>query len=64
MNVKSVIEIGTHKGGCASAMTLGCEDLNMVTIDTNEYEMAVNRLDHLQNCRRLMAFLLLLESSK
>ena len=26
----------------------------MVTIDTNEYEMAVNRLDHLQNCRRLI----------
>lgn len=54
MNVKSAIEIGTHKGGSAKAMTFGCEDLNLVTIDTNEYEMAVNRLDDLQNCRRLI----------
>ena len=35
-------------------MTFGCEDLNLVAIDTNEYEMAVNRLDNLQNCRRLI----------
>lgn len=54
MNVKSVIEIGTHKGGSANAMAISNEDLNLVTIDTNEYEMAANRLDGLQNCRRLI----------
>ena len=54
MQVSTVVEIGTHKGGSGLAMKIGMPNLNLLTIDTNEYELAKDRLDELGNCKRII----------
>tara|TARA_B100001094_G_scaffold171254_1_gene165603 strand:+ start:3239 stop:4738 length:1500 start_codon:yes stop_codon:yes gene_type:complete len=53
-NISNVVEIGTHKGGSSLAMINGNNNLQLVTIDVKEHDMAIQRLNKYSNCKRLI----------
>ena len=53
-NITNVIEIGTHKGGSGLAMMKSNNNLQLLTIDVEEHNMAIERLNKYKTCKRLI----------
>jgi len=54
LNITNVIEIGTHKGGSGLAMIYDNPNLQLITIDVEDHNMASKRLKKYDNCKRLI----------